>query len=272
VSTATSAPLVLILMARPAAAWAGATVGIAKDTVAGGDHWRLQTPRGPVHVWRPAGFDRRSAGTVVYVHGYSANADAAWEQHDLATQFKSSRRNAVFLVPEAPASLEDAVRWPSLNELLNAVRARLGSASPPGPLVVMGHSAAHRTLVPWLKNPHVEHVILLDAIYSEDTVEALRTWARTGRGRLTVVAADTARDAERLIEAFPSAVRRGVIPESDAGFTSGERRARITYFLSQYGHLAMVTEGKAIAPLLGLTRLMRLAPPPRPRAPAHPRH
>jgi hypothetical protein len=248
-----------VLASVPSASQTGPT---SKDRVAGGEHWRVQTARGRVHLWRPAGYDRRTAGTVVYVHGYTVDADGAWEQHSLAKQFAASRRNAVFLVPEAPASAEETVHWPSLSELLSTVGSRLGMAWPPGPLVVVGHSAAHLTVVPWLKNPRVSHVILLDAIYGSDTVEPLRAWLRLGRGRLVMVAADTAEDSERVVQGLPSAVRGSAIPESDASFTAGERRARVVYLRSQYGHQEMVTEGKAIAPLLGLTRLSSIAAHP----------
>jgi hypothetical protein len=258
----TCASIALLWVALAPASWAALVGGeIAKDRVAGGEHWRLQTARGPVHLWRPAGYDRRTAGTIVYVHGYAVDADTAWSQHDLARQFEASRRNAVFLIPEAPASSDETVRWPSLTELLSTVGSRLGLAWPSGPLVVVGHSAAHLTVVPWLKNARVGQVILLDAIYGNDTVAALRAWLRTGRGRLVLVAADTAEDAELVLQGLPHVVRRGAIPESGAGFTSGERRARVAYVRSQYGHLEMVTEGKAIAPLLGLTRLPSIAAP-----------
>jgi hypothetical protein len=214
---------------------------IAKDRVAGGEHWRLQTEGGWVHVWRPAGYDRRTAGTVVYVHGFTVDVDGAWEHHDLAKQFEKSRRNAVFVIPEAPTSAEDTVRWPSLNRLL--------------------------TVRPWLKNPRVGHVLLLDALYGPEIVEALRAWLRTGRGRLALVAAETTDDAERLVHGLQGVVRRATIPESGSSFSLIERRARVAYLRSQYSHLEMVTEGKTIAPLLSLTRLpvVVVAPPQTPR-------
>jgi hypothetical protein len=240
---------------------------IAKDRVAGGEHWRLHTEGGWVHVWRPAGYDRRTAGTVVYVHGFTVDVDGAWEHHDLAKQFEKSRRNAVFVIPEAPTSAEDTVRWPSLNRLLTTVGSRLGMVWPPGSLVVMGHSGAHMTVRPWLKNPRVGHVLLLDALYGPEIVEALRAWLRTGRGRLALVAAETTDDAERLVHGLQGVVRRATIPESGSSFSLIERRARVAYLRSQYSHLEMVTEGKTIAPLLSLTRLpvVVVAPPQTPR-------
>ncbi|MHB8872235.1 MAG: hypothetical protein ACYC8T_00980, partial [Myxococcaceae bacterium] len=37
----------------------------SEDEVGGGAHLRFGTTRGPVHVWRPAGYDPLTAGTVV---------------------------------------------------------------------------------------------------------------------------------------------------------------------------------------------------------------
>ena len=271
--TSRRAWVVLGLLATGPAVSAAPGGVIAKDRVAGGEHWRLQTAGGWVHVWRPAGYDARTAGTVVYVHGFTVDVDAAWEHHQLARQFEASRRNAVFIIPEAPVSADDTVRWPSLNKLLTTVGTRLGMAWPPGSLVVVGHSGAHVTVRPWLKNPRVGHVVLLDALYGNDMVEALRAWLRTGRGRLALVAAETVDNAERLIHGLQGVVRRATIPESGAGFTISDRRARVAYLRSQYSHLEMVTEGKAIPPLLSLTRLpvVVVAAPQRPRPKARPR-
>jgi hypothetical protein len=245
---------------------------IAKDHVAGGEHWRLQTPGGWVHVWRPAGYVRSTAGTVVYVHGFTVDVDTAWEGHQLAKQFEASRRNAVFVVPEAPTSAEDTVRWPSVNTLLTTVGSRLGMPWPSGPLVVVGHSGAHITVMPWLKNPRVGQVVFLDALYGSEMVEDLRAWLRTGSRRLVLVAADTADDAERFVHGMAGVVRRETIPESGAAFTSSDRRARVAYLRSQYSHLEMVTEGKAIPPLLCLTHLTGVAVPPKPAPKATKHH
>ena len=45
------------------------------------EHWRIATAQGAVHVWVPEGYDRESAGTVIYVHGYYTDADGAWRDH-----------------------------------------------------------------------------------------------------------------------------------------------------------------------------------------------
>ncbi|MEJ7596954.1 MAG: hypothetical protein WKG01_03505, partial [Kofleriaceae bacterium] len=75
-----------------------------EDTVLGGRHWRIKTAQGAVHVWVPPGYDRATAGTVVYVHGYWTDADGAWKEHELARQFKMSRQTAIFIVPVGVAT------------------------------------------------------------------------------------------------------------------------------------------------------------------------
>ena len=250
--------------------WAVASVvaaaprgAIANPRVAGGEHWRLQTPGGRVHVWQPAGYEPLTAGIVLYVHGFSTDVDAAWERQKLARQFEASRRNAVFVVPEAPTSSQDPVRWPSLNTLLTTVGSQLALTWPSGPLVVVGHSGAHRTIVHWLKAPEVSQVVLLDAVYGEGMVEALRAWLLAGRGRLILVdTAATAKNAERVVQGLPRVVRHAAVPKSGAYFTSADRSAQVVYLRSQYGHSEMVNEGKAIAPLLGVTALSSIAVPP----------
>jgi len=51
---------------------------VTTDIEAEGTHYRVQTEHGPVHLFRPAGYDRRTAGIVVYVHGLFTRVDQAW--------------------------------------------------------------------------------------------------------------------------------------------------------------------------------------------------
>ena len=104
-----------------------------EDTVAGGKHWRIKTAQGAVHVWVPAGYDRETAGTVVYVHGYWTDADGAWRDHSLARQFRASRQNALFIVPDAPSRNDEQVKWPALTDLRRAVT-RANIKLPDGPI------------------------------------------------------------------------------------------------------------------------------------------
>jgi hypothetical protein len=85
---------------------------------------RLMTRNGPVHVWWPAGYDASTAGTVVRLHNYYLEVDAAWAAHELPRQFAGSALNALFLAPEAPVGDDDLVRWNELPRLLQAVSER----------------------------------------------------------------------------------------------------------------------------------------------------
>src|SRR5512133_1400020 len=88
---------------RTARDWIGCTVVIAlvlalalpvrADPVAREQHFRLRSRHGPIHVWHPAGYDPKSAATVVYVHGYFADVDDAWSEYRLRDQFAASELN-----------------------------------------------------------------------------------------------------------------------------------------------------------------------------------
>jgi hypothetical protein len=233
-------------------------------------HRRLVTAQGPVHVWTPDGFDPRRGGVAVYVHGYGTTADRTWEEEGLLEQFRASHRNALFVVPEAPAGRQEAVSWPSLGALLEAVWAE-GVPRPRGPLVAIGHSAAYRTLVPWLRSPSLREVVLLDAVYGYgESVRPFRSWilGRPQR-RLLLVVSETVQRAEQLVRGL-RVVRRSAVPEDEAALSRGDRQARVVYYRSQYGHMEIVREGRVIPLLLALTRLPGL-PEPGPAAAAAPR-
>lgn len=146
----------------------------------GGDHWRLSTPNGAVHVWRPAGY--RGGQPVVYVHGYYTNVDEAFDGHRLAAQFKASGAPAVFVVPEAPIGNADSVKWPDLPALLAEVSHQTGIALS-APIQVIGHSGAYRTIAKWLDTPGLQNITLLDALYAN--VADFARWA-AGPGRKLV--------------------------------------------------------------------------------------
>jgi hypothetical protein len=117
------------------------------DIVVDGDHWRIVTPdHGVIHVWRPKGYEARTAGVIVYVHGYYTDVDAAWTKHHLPEQFDASGKNAMFIAGEAPASSDDEVTWPFLGDLLRAVPA-LGGPHLPTP------RARRRCPSPWRNCP-----------------------------------------------------------------------------------------------------------------------
>jgi hypothetical protein len=227
-----------------------------EDTVAGGKHWRIKTSAGAVHVWVPPGYNRETAGTVVYVHGYWTDADGAWKNHNLAKQFKASRQNALFIVPDAPASNEEGVNWPSLKELRKAV-SRANIVLPDGPVIVMGHSGAFRTIMQWVDHKLIAQIILLDAMYAGQSAfdDFIAEGKRADQHKLVVVGAGTAESSASFIKKYKFAASREKMPASYGDFTKREKRAKLLYIRSQYEHNAIVTSGKVIPVLLRLTPL-----------------
>ncbi len=227
------------------------------ERLAGGNHWRFSVERaGAVHVWTPQGYDPRSAGVLVYVHGYYTDADESWQIHNLPEQFRASRRNAMFVVPEAPVGGADRVRWDDPRKLLAAVRAHCDElVLPAGPVVAMGHSGAFRTIATWLEAPRLEEVILIDGFYWNDQDFAAWLQGDSGgrRRRMVVVGFETAERTEQFLVAnFGDALVRDAIPERGMDFKRREREARVVYLRSQYGHMELITEGRVIPVLMAL--------------------
>jgi hypothetical protein len=230
-----------------------------EDTVLGGKHFRIKTARGAVHVWVPPGYDRETAGTVVYVHGYYTDADGAWREHELARQFKASHQNAMFIVPDAPAGNDDEVKWPALKDLRKAVT-RANIRLPDGPVVVMGHSGAFRTVMQWVDHKLVDQIILLDALYAGESAfdEFIASGKRADDHKLIVVAASTAEESASFAKRYRFAVARERMPGAAGGFSRRERRAKLLYIRSQFEHMAIVTSGRVIPTLLRVTPLKAL--------------
>jgi len=235
---------------------------VVRELVAGGTHWRVPTERGPVHVWRPAGYDARTAGVLLYLHGYYTNVDEAWRLHRLAAQFRASRRNALFGAPEVPAGIGDPVRWGSLETLFATLERRSGIEIPEGPVSAMGHSGAFRTLLAWLGSPRLEQIILLDGLYNgEDLFLAwLKAEARPPAPghRMVVVGFETMERSLAFLARVPEALYRENVPDAGSRFLRRERLARLLYIHSQFDHMGLVTDGRAIPVLLRLTRLRAL--------------
>lgn len=143
---------------------------------------RIDTPHGPVFV-RPGRADR----AVVYVHGYRDTAESALERHGLEEQLQTS---ATVIIPEAPGSARDAVRFTDLGELLQI--AGVSGAQ----VMALGHSGAFRTLKKWLDDPRLRQLALLDAAYGD--VEPFVRWAGTPGRRLHVVGYSTAEASRAL--------------------------------------------------------------------------
>lgn len=230
-----------------------------EDTVAGGKHFRIKTKAGAVHVWVPPDYDRSTAGTVIYVHGYWTDADGAWREYTLARQFRASHQNALFIVPDAPSNNEDSVKWPALTDLRKAI-ARANIIMPDGPVIVMGHSGAFRTVMQWVDHKAIEQIILLDAMYAGESAfdEFIGSGKRADQHKLIVVGADTAQGSEGFAKKYKFAVAREKMPTAYAGFTKREKRAKLLYIRSQFEHMSIVTSGKVIPVLLHLTPLKSL--------------
>jgi G:T-mismatch repair DNA endonuclease (very short patch repair protein) len=230
-----------------------------EDTVLGGKHFRIKTSRGAVHVWAPPDYDRETAGTVIYVHGYYTDADGAWREHELAKQFKASRQNALFIVPDAPAGNDQDVQWTALTDLRRAVT-RANIRLPDGPVVVMGHSGAFRTVMQWVDHRAIDQIILLDALYAGEKAfdEFIASGKRADDHKLIVVAASTAEESASFARRYKFAVAREKMPSAVGGFTRRERGAKLLYVRSQFEHMAIVTSGKVIPMLLRVTPLKAL--------------
>lgn len=226
----------------------------------GGEHLRIETEHGPIHLWRPAGYDGRTAGMVIYIHGYFTSVDQAWVNDRLAEQFGDSGRNALFMAVEAPRGNYEDVSWMSFEDLLRNVENRTPFSLPHGPLVVVGHSGAYRTILPWLSEPRLQHVILLDGLYSGQP--EFRFWLhpqqRDKPHYLVLVSNDTWRQSNRFAHHIYGAARRQSIPDRPSSFTLREIHARLLYLRSQYDHDAIVSSGKVIPLLLQISPLSTL--------------
>ena len=244
------------------------TSALATDQVSGGTHWRLQTEKGPVHVWQPRGYAPATAGTVIYVHGYYTNVDGAWVQHALAEQFATSKTNALFIVPEAPSGSTEEVSWPVLADLLKEVERQLAGIKTHGPIIAAGHSGAWRTLGSWAQDndgKKVDIFLLLDALYGMD--DKFQAWLARQPGsdepRMTLVSKDTANRVEPFLGKLPAVKRRATLPETYRDLTPAERNSAVLEIASDLGHMEIVTTGKVLPVLLHRSPLRQVKALPR---------
>lgn len=213
---------------------------------------RINTKRGPVYVYRPAGV--RPTFTVVYVHGFYDNVDSAWKDHELALKFARSHLAATFVVPEAPASPQELVTWNDLDELLSTVRVAKPKALPRGgPVVLVGHSAAYKTIVGWLKHPRVSEIFLVDGLYGfEDDYAG---WLnRSGDHRLVLAVKTTDQWVGPFIKRFRFGIKLNEIPRVP---NARMLHARLLTMKSQYDHMDLVRHAD---PLTAILRLSRYSP------------
>ena len=218
--------------------------------VAAGQHWRLSTAAGPVHVWVPAGYHPATAITLVYVHGLYTTADEAWVDHELPQQFALSGINAMFVVCEAPSRPGQPVAWPALAPLLDLVATRVDRPMPAGEIVAMGHSGAWLTMSGWLDDADLTTVVMLDAAYGD--LDRFRAWiVGSPVHRLIDVGDDSRPTTDELHRWLPETVTVDHFPPPADGFLPpAAHDARILYIRSYLGHMNLVTGAVALPMIL----------------------
>ena len=237
----------------PAASLIAATAKreYVEQLLADGKHYRFGTDdKGPVHVWRPSYYRAERASLVIYLHGFYNNADTAFFEHQLANQFRDSGRNALFIVPEAPSWRTDNIIWTDLEDLLRQTFARVKVRRPEGPMMVVAHSGAYRTLMMWLDHPKLKQVVLLDALYGGD--REFQKWTESTvvpDKQLVMVGFDTAPKVEWFLRKHPAAVRLDDIPYIYDRLP--QAAAPLLYLNSErFGHMEIVTDGHVLPFLL----------------------
>lgn len=227
-----------------------------------GRHVRFGTAdRGPVHVWRPRRSHADSAETVVYVHGFYVDVDAAVLEHRLITQLRDSGRNALFVACETRSGPGDPIFWPELEPLLVAVEARTGAKRPSGPVSLVAHSGGYATAASWLSHPAITRVVLVDGLYGSE--EPFVRWLDEDASRqLVLVGFDTQPKAAALAQGREDAVRIDDVPYLFDPLPPEAARARLLSLQSErFDHMELVTSGRFLPWLL---RVLPRAPAPRP--------
>jgi len=213
-----------------------------------GTHLRFGTERqGPVHVYRPRHYQPKTATTVVYLHGFYTQVDAAMGEHQLARQFRDSGLNALFVVPATRSWATDGLPWEDLEALLATVETRAKVTRPSGAITVVGHSGAYKNVVPWLQHPAVRRVVLLDGLYGNDDdftgwVEAPSDSPR----QLVLIGFETQQRAGWLTKKHAVATFDAVPFQYDE-LPANARKARIVSFQSErFDHMEQVTSGRLL--------------------------
>src|ERR1051325_6070651 len=179
-----------LALALPAAA---DTPCPANGNEEGGLRTCFDTPYGHVYVWKPGNYDPTTAITVVHVHGYnkydkdgSSNhyVDEVWRLHHMARKFNKSGINALFIVPESYTDNGTGRHWPSLTSLLGQVNAH--SEPTPQNVAVETHSGGIFSVMQWLSESRIQHIILLDSVYG-NAPGAISNWFKGSSSRMLTI-------------------------------------------------------------------------------------
>ena len=226
-----------------------------------GRHVRIESPRGPVHVWIPRGYRPDTGATVIYIHGYFDNADTAWSAHQIPEQFAMSALNAILVVPEAPVAQRVPINYPDLSELLRIVEDNTGVTRGAGLTVAIGHSGAFRTLQEWLDEPLLDQLVMVDAMYGDE--DLIINWYKASpRHRLIMVGEDTVLGTESVAAKIPETKIVDRFPPSYDLWPADAKTAKLLYIRAQFSHMELVNAGIALPSILRILPIERLPEQP----------
>jgi hypothetical protein len=257
--------------------WLGTAVGLAGDAVrapapadamhpltravAAGKHFRIDGPRGPIHVWVPASYHADTGATILYLHGYYDDADSAWTGHHLPEQFAMSALNAIFIEPEAPVGARPPVNYPNLGELLRTVEDKTGLTRGMALTAVVGHSGAFRTIDTWLDEPLIDQLVMIDSMYANE--EQIEAWYKASpRHRLITVGEDTLQWNEQFVHDIGDVVVLDRVPPTYELWPAEARTARAVYIRAQFAHMPLVMDGIVLPSVLRLLPVEQLGDEP----------
>lgn len=239
--------------------------GVAPDplraAVATGREIRIEGHRGPIRVWIPASYHADTAATIVYVHGFHDTVDTAWVNHRLPEQFALAAANALIIAPEAPSKKGVPINYPDLGELIRIVEDATGVMRGSAYTAAIGHSGAIKTLYEWLDEPMLDALVLVDALYLDES-PAVAWLAGSPRRRLVTVGEDTILASEDAADEIAGTVRLDRFPPSWSLWPAEARTARHLYIRAQYTHMGLVTNGLVLPALVRLLPVELLADEP----------
>jgi hypothetical protein len=148
-------------------------------------------------------------------------------------------------------SPQELVTWTDLDELLSTVRDAKPKALPKGgPVVLVGHSAAYRTIMGWLNHPRVSEIFLVDGLYGFEDEYA--TWLSSNEDHRLVL---IVRTTDQWVGPFTKRFRFGIkLDEIPSVATSRLRHTRLLTMKSQYEHMDLVRHPDPLTALLKLSR------------------